>query len=119
MRIILLIFLTILLGCNKESAKKHNYDLVGKWKRVETYINPGNEGSWEADRSNPPETIEFTADGKFISNSDLYSNFTGYIVKPDHTIEFIASLNGAARAFYYSFNSNTQLTLTFACIEGC
>jgi hypothetical protein len=119
MRIILLIFLTILLSCNKESAKKHNYDLVGKWKRAEIYVNPGNGGNWEADHSNPPVTIEFTADGKCISNSSSYSSFTGYTVTPDHIIEFTPSLNGVARAFYYSFNSTTQLTLTFACIEGC
>jgi hypothetical protein len=119
MRPVLLILLATLLSCNKENAKKHNYTLLGKWKRVETYINPGNGGSWKPDNSNPPVTIEFKEDGKFTSNSGLYSNFTAYTVKPDNTIEFTPAVNGFTRNFYYSFNSDRQLTLTFACIEGC
>ena len=87
-------------------------------KRVETYINRGNGGNWEADHLNPPVAMEFTADGKFVSNSSSYASFTGYTVKADHIIEFTPLLSGVARAFYYSFNSTTQLTLTFACIEG-
>lgn len=117
---ILLFFLTIgLISCHKDEFKKHNYKLVGKWKRIETFISPGNGGSWQKDQSNPPITIEFTADGKFISNGNFYSNFTDYKVNADNTIEFMPPLNGVTRAVYYSFNSDTQLTLTFACIEGC
>ena len=120
MRIVLMILFTgLFLSCNKENAQKHNYSLIGKWKRVETYINPGNGGSWKPDHSNPPVTIEFTEDGRFISNSALYSGFTGYTIKPDNTIEFTPAVNGFTRDFYYSFNSDTQLSLTFACIEGC
>jgi hypothetical protein len=118
-RFVATIFLFALLGCTKEEFKKHNYHLVGKWKRVEVYVNPGNGGNWQADNSESPVTIEFTSDGKLISNSAFYSNFTGYEVKPENTIEFQPPMNSIPRAVYYSFNSATQLTLTFACIEGC
>ena len=120
MRIVLIIFfMPLLLSCHKENAKKHNYHLIGKWKRIETYINPGNGGSWKPDLSTPPFTIEFTEDGRFISNSIPYSGFIAFTIKPDNTIEFLPAVNGFTRNFYYSFNSETQLTLTFACIEGC
>jgi hypothetical protein len=106
-------------SCNKEEFKKHNYNLVGKWKRVEVYINPGNGGSWQPDKSDKQVTVEFTAEGKIISNDSYFSSFTNYQVKPDNTIEFQPPLNGYTRAVYYSFNTDTELTLTYACIEGC
>lgn len=92
---------------------------MGKWKRTEVYVNPGNGGSWKPDDSEQPVTLEFTAEGKIISNDNFYSNFSGYQVKPDNTIEFQPPLNGTTRAVYYSFNTDTELTVTFACIEGC
>lgn len=119
MRIFLFVLLIALAGCHKEEFKKHNYNLVGKWKRIESYINPGNGGSWQKDQTSPPLIIEFTADGKLISNSDFYSNFTGYKLTAGNTIEFSPPLNGTTRAVYYSFNTDTELTLTYACIEGC
>lgn len=119
MCIFLFVLLIALANCHKEEFKKHNYNLVGKWKRIESYINPGNGGSWQKDQINPPLTIEFMADGKLVSNSQLYSNFTGYTIAAGNTIEFLPPLNGVTRAVYYSFNSDTELTLTYACIEGC
>jgi hypothetical protein len=119
MRILLFIFLAVFISCNKEEFKKHRYELVGKWKRIEVYVNPGNGGSWQPDRSKQPVTLEFTADGKLISNDNFYSNFSSYHLNSDNSIEFQPPLNGALRAVYYSFNSDTELTLTFACIEGC
>jgi hypothetical protein len=118
-RFLLFALLIGLISCHKDEFKKHNYNLVGKWKRIETYINPGNGGSWQKDQLIPPLTIEFSADGKLISNSEFYSNFTRYRVNADNSIEFYPPLNGVTRAVYYSFNSDTELTLTFACIEGC
>lgn len=119
MRIVFLILFLGLLSCHKEEAKKHNYNLLGKWKRVETYVNPGNGGSWKPDHSEPAVLIEFSSDGKFSSNSYTYSGFTAYHIKPDHTIELVSATNGTSRDFYYSFTSETEFTLTFACIEGC
>lgn len=118
-RILLVTFLAVFISCNKEEFKKHNYTLSGKWRRVEVYVNPGNGGSWQADKSEKTVTLEFTADGRVVSNDNFYANFSGYQLKADNTIEFQPPLNGMPRAVYYSFNSETQLTLTFACIEGC
>ena len=119
MRIFYAVLLLGLLACHKDELKKHNYNLVGKWKLIESYINPGNGGYWQKDQNNPPLTIEFTAEGKLVSNSKFYSNFTGYQRTGQNTIEFVPDLNGITWAVYYSFNSDTELTLTYACIEGC
>ncbi len=118
-RILLIISFLAFIGCNKEEYKKHNNTLVGKWKRVEVFISPGDAGCWQPDKSETPITLEFAADGRLISNDQFYSTFTGYLVKGDNTIEFQPPLNGTTRAVYFAFNSSTQLTLTFACIEGC
>jgi hypothetical protein len=119
MRILLFAFPAVFISCNKEEFKKHHYELVGKWKRIEVYVNPGNGGSWQPDHSEQPVTLEFTADGKLISNHNLYSNFARYQVSSDNTIELQPAFNGGIRAVYYSFNTDTELTLTFACFEGC
>jgi len=119
MRIFLFILLTGLISCHKEDCKKTNYSLVGKWKRIETFASPGNGGGWQKDQSNPAVAIEFAEGGKFISNADFYSNFTSYKINADSSVEFSPPMNGLTKAVYYSMNSNTQLTLTFACIEGC
>jgi hypothetical protein len=119
MRILLFVLLIALLGCHKEEFQKHNYDLVGKWRRIEIYVNRGNGGDWQKDQGTSPTTMEFTRDGLLVSNSEFYSNFTGYKTNGGNTIELLPPLNGVAKAVYYSFNTDTELTLTFACIEGC
>jgi hypothetical protein len=119
MRIVLFVLLLALLGCHKEEFKKHNYDLTGKWRRIETYVNPGNGGDWQKDLATSPTTIEFTREGRLVSNSEFYSNFTNYKTSGGNTIELLPPLNGVSKAVYYSFNTDTELTLTFACIEGC
>ena len=113
-----LVLFTSLLSCRKE-AKKHNYNLIGKWKRTEVYINPGNGGKWQKDNSILPVTIELSADGKFDSNANFYSSFKNYEVNGNNSIEFHPAENGVTRAVFYSFNSDSELTLTMACIEGC
>jgi len=118
-RIFYVVLFLALIGCHKDELKKHNNKLIGKWKLIESYINPGNGGYWHKEQTNPPVTIEFTSDGKLISNFNLYSNFTAYKLTAGNTIEFMPPLNGVTRAVYYSFNSDTELTLTYACIEGC
>ena len=119
MRFLLIVLLAAFAACNKDEFKKHNYTLEGRWQRIEIFMSPGDAGSWQPDKSETPVTLEFTADGKLVSNDQFYSNFTGYQVTGDNTIEFQPPLNGTMRAVYFSFNSATQLTLTFACIEGC
>lgn len=119
LRSLLFIGLTILISCHKEESPKHHYQLVGRWKRTEIFVSPGNAGSWQPDLSNPPAVLEFRADGKILSNAGFYSNFTRYKLNADNTIEFYPPVSGVPNAVYYSFNSDTELTLTFACIEGC
>jgi len=113
-----LVLFTSFVSCKKEE-KKHNYSLVGKWKRTEVFWSPGDRGSWHKDNSNPPVVIEFRTDGKFVSNSNSYSSFTNYQVNGNNSIEFYPAVNGETRAVYFSFNSDSELTLTMACIEGC
>jgi hypothetical protein len=119
MRIYLLVLLLVLFSCHKDEFKRHNYNLVGKWKLIESYVNPGNGGYWQKSKTYTPLTIEFTSDGKMISNFDLYSGYSGYKLVANNTIEFLPPLNGVTRAVYYSFTSDTELTVTYACIEGC
>jgi len=119
MRIFSVVLLLALVSCHKDQFKKHNYTLAGKWKLIESYINPGNGGYWQKAKTYPPLTIEFTSDGRLISNFQFYSDHTGYKIAAKSTIEFVPALNGVTRAVYYSFNSDTELTVTYACIEGC
>jgi hypothetical protein len=116
----LILFLTIILtiGCNKSKEIEHNNDLVGKWKRIETFISPGNGGSWQPDNSNPPVTMEFRGDGSFSSNDNYYSNFNRYVISGD-TITFYPAINNYIRESRFNFNTPTQLTMTYPCIEGC
>lgn len=113
-----LLAIIFVLSCNKSREIEHGNNLVGKWKRIETFISPGNGGSWQPDKSNPPITMEFQADRSFSSNYHHYKNFNQYDVSGD-TITFYPALNNYLRQAWFNFNTPTQLTITYTCIEGC
>lgn len=118
-RALLFILMVTLFACNKEGFRKHHRELVGKWQRVEVFVDPGGGGKWQEDASQPRVVLEFTSDGRVFSNDRFYSRFSRYLIQADNAIEFQSSTTGQTSGVYYSFNSETQLTLTFACIEGC
>jgi uncharacterized SAM-binding protein YcdF (DUF218 family) len=117
-RLIFLIGIIILVGCAKdETAPANQSDIVGKWLRVEQYVNPGNGGRWVQTNDVPPVTVEFTAGGKIISNHPLYSNYPAYRKIGSDSIE-ITNTGSNSRFNKYSFE-NGKLTILYTCIEGC
>lgn len=114
--IFVFVMITAFIGCTKE--KRHHNSLIGKWKQVEVYINPGNGGSWQPDNSPSVTTIQFNADGGFQSNDNYFGNFNRYELSGD-TIRFYPAMNGVIRFGWYKFVSDTKLQITYTCMEGC
>ena len=113
-----LILIILLVGCAKEENNQNTRDnIAGKWLRIEEYVNPGSGGSWVQTNDVPPVTVEFTADGKVISNHTLYSNYTDYRKKGTDSIE-ITNPGSSSRVNKYSFE-NGKLTILYTCREGC
>lgn len=126
MRVIILLLAVCLFSCEKDqiyfdaSGNGSGSALVGKWKRVRLYVNPGNGGSWQSDQANPPITLEFTANGTINSNHTLFSQYSKYQVTSSNTLEISVPVTptAASRTIKFEFNDK-ELTLTYACIEGC
>ena len=117
-RFIWLILVAAFVSCAKEeTASTNQNNIVGKWLRVEEYVNPGSGGNWIQTNDVPPVTVEFTAGGKIISNHPLYSNYTNYKTSGTDSIE-ITNPGNNSRFASYSL-ANGRLTLTTACRDGC
>lgn len=119
MKWLLLFFILSICACKKPI--EHNNQLAGKWKRTQIWVNPGNGGSWQPDNSFPPFTIEFTADGKFVSNDYFYKDYNRYRMIDATTIELSSSIISTRPAvtIKVEFISNTEIRMTYTCIEGC
>jgi hypothetical protein len=63
----------VLFSCNKDENPKNSSDseLIGEWKLIETYVDPGGGGSFET--VDAEKTITFHDDGTITSNGDLCS----------------------------------------------
>jgi hypothetical protein len=117
-RLIYLVLLTLLFSCAKEDpAPTNSNDIVGKWLRVEEYVNAGNGGRWVPVTDTPPVTVQFTASGNFSSNHSPYSKYTGYKKSGADSIELTNSV-GNSLINKYSIE-NGKLTILYTCREGC
>jgi hypothetical protein len=119
MRIAIILLCVLLFACNKNEIKARS-SIVGKWQYKEIFISPGSRDSWKPVNPAQQTIIEFTADSKFttFTNSSFYlSNFNRYEVISGNGIRFFNTNNYATFETLFTLNSN--LTLTYRCIEGC
>ena len=67
-RITLLLFV-LMISCDSKEIEPEN-DLVGKWRLIEVYADPG-DGSGEYNPVTSDKTIEFKNNGQFLSNGQM------------------------------------------------
>ena len=119
-RFLLLSFLSlVILSCSNDD----NVDLLGKWKLIQIYADPG-DGSGDFRDVDSNKTIGLFSDGTYVSNGTLCtitflsdSPSTGtfseedLLIKPDGCENQISSLP-------YKIRGRT-MTITHFCFEGC
>lgn len=92
------------------------YNLQGKWKFKEFYVDPGNgSGKWQPAPSGQTY-IEFKTDGTISSDLPLFTN-SRYENPTDSSFQM---RNGGTYAYtiYYTIEGN-RLELNPLCFEGC
>lgn len=116
-----MIIFILLISCDSKEIEPQN-DLVGKWRLIEVYADPG-DGSGTFNPVSSSKTIEFKNNGRFVSNGQMcyieivptdgskgsYS-FDNKTLVPDNC-EFEFELP-------FELNGN-ELTISYFCIEGC
>jgi len=126
----ILIFFTLALfslGCSDKEELPVRSDIVGKWKLIEFYADPGNgSGKFTSIKSN--KTLEFSSNGDFsvkngsMCNLDLSSNesriSTYAIDSTDVKDNFRLKIKDCSLELYCSVQGDI-LTIYFPCIEGC
>ena len=60
----------ILFSCNNDDDSNTNVELIGNWRLVEIYSDPG-DGSGNFETVNSEKTIEFRNDGTLSANGEL------------------------------------------------
>lgn len=114
-RYALLLLLIAFVSCSK--TEQRNTGIIGKWQRTEVYSSPGFPVDWQRADDYPKVRVEFTADGKVISNSSPYIEFASYRTFAQDSVQF-TSTTGEKRTYNYAVE-NGKLTIWFLCIEGC
>jgi hypothetical protein len=130
-------FIFLVISCKKDESKSDVNELLGKWKLVQIYADPGDgSGTWRTIESN--KTREFKANGEMIvTNGAICLGFGSkdkeiatYELQPyigdhldDPTTEnkktdrynlMIKDCGSAIITF-----ENGHLKILFFCIEGC
>lgn len=119
-RFLFVIALVLLVACKKEqtpNAQTISGGIIGKWTRIETYVNIGNGGNWIQTNDAPLVALEFTPEGKLLSNHSFYSNYTSFRTIGPDAIE-VADMAGNKRQNSYKIENGT-LTILYTCREGC
>ena len=97
-------------------------DLVGKWKLIEVYSDPG-DGSGTYNPVESDKTVEFKNNGRFISNGKMCyieieptEGSKGSYSIEDNTL----TPDNCEMEFNLPFELNgNKLTISYFCIEGC
>jgi hypothetical protein len=119
MKAVLIAFSVVLsFSCSKNIVK--NNSLVGKWKLVEYYMDPGDgSGTWKADNTGS-NFIEFKPDGNYISTDSSNTTVMKYKIIDSVSVRFIRTNSREDYTHRYELtDNNTVLYLYPPCIEGC
>ena len=119
----LLIIIATLTSCTKEDVFLKNTELIGKWKLIEQYLDPG-DGSGDFRPIESERIIEFFKNGKILSNgsfcsmnSDTSENNTGSFNDEEVIIVKNGCNSSTYKINYKLIDGNLQLW--YPCIEGC
>ncbi|MET2985533.1 hypothetical protein [Aureibaculum conchae] len=122
--IIICLIITGLTSCTDEDVYLKNTELIGKWKLIEHYLDPG-DGSGTFMPVNSKKTIEFSKKGIVKSNGTLctISSETGRVSlgifnDKDGTITPKIGCNSSGYKINYKLVDG-KLQLWYLCIEGC
>lgn len=126
MRKLQILIVSLILGmlsCKKENT---NPDLIGKWKLIEEYINPGANYHEEFVPTTANRTLEFHKDGTVYSNhdiclfsSDSSSACTGSYSLVDSSITAPCCTMKMPGRIYFKIKDQNLLIYYTACDEGC
>lgn len=116
-----------LVSCKKDDVSQPQNDgLIGKWKLVEIYVDPGGGAKWQKVEQYASSVVEFKADGGFSEKKgEIYSSINQhdtYVLLPDQKIQMSArdSVRFPYKAVWtYSDLTPTSLTLSYECFEAC
>lgn len=127
--LLLMILLTAIFSCKKdENGPALNSGLVGKWKLVESLLDPGDgSGTFRTVDEMSSNVVEFKANGDFkevkgliYSSVNMYDTFK---VLDDKRIELSLRNNPQMQLppmiWYYSDVTPTTLTLSYGCQNPC
>jgi hypothetical protein len=119
-KILGLILLIFISGCDKEGVKLDRSTLTGKWKMTATYADIGNgAGQWEAARKNLLLYVTFNADGSVAGNA--FPNYVRYSVTDSSTLRF-ESNDKAIQNYAYKLEDGNLIMSPAGpiyCTEGC
>jgi len=123
----LILFILIIASfssCTEEDVFLKNKDLIGKWKLIEQYSDPG-DGSGDFQPIESKRIIEFFKNGKIISNgsfcamnSDTGEHGVGVFNDKTEAILVKNECNSSEYKINYKLIDG-NLQLWYPCIEGC
>ena len=117
-------FSLLALSCSTsnevETPKEaENNSLIGKWKLIETYSDPG-DGSGTFQAANSQKTFEFFSNDSVYSNGEICSLSTDAQSPSSSTFSDSTKTINCPNSYrlFYEFK-NQHLMLYFPCIEPC
>ncbi|SFD20326.1 hypothetical protein [Algibacter pectinivorans] len=127
-----IVLLVVISSCSSDDSKsKGEAGLVGKWKLIEQYADPG-DGSGEFQPLSSKRVIEFLSDGTVTINGVLcyMSNEVGdeetgtYNLITDSDAQNDGEIipntcNSKSARVYFDLPTSGNLILWYLCIEGC
>jgi len=121
--------LTVVFSCKKEDkGPAENNGLVGKWKLVESLLDPGDgSGTFRKVDEIASTVVEFKANGDFKEvKGPIYSSinvYNTYKILDDKRVELSLRNNPQMQMppmiWYYREVTPTSLTLGFGCDKPC
>ena len=121
--LLILLALGISYSCKNDDDFNPNTELIGNWKLIEVYVDPGDgSGTFSSVKSN--KTITFQNDGIITSNGNLCdmsinsdSQTSGTYSKAEMSFNS-ADCNNPTYDFTFEQNGNI-LIINYPCFEAC
>ncbi len=127
-KLVLILMSSFFFNCSSDDNKIENENLLGKWKLIEQYSDPG-DGSGSFNSIESDREIEFFSNGTVTINGILcymslevdnqsYGTFNE-TVSEDFDGEILPEgCDNEGRKIYYQLD-DSNLILWYLCIEGC